>query len=138
MNCEEIKQRNREKIEELIDTYNIKEKFEDLIKYYTSVYIHKDFKQRRMRLLGIKDDLIAENKRGATRKRTVQLYVLSKRMIQSLPKDSVFNISYDLSLFAHYFNELKLIYKLEQAETKLKDIVSINMLTENNYEQLKQ
>ena len=56
MDCEKIKERNLKVLEELFEKYKIKESVEDLLDYFSSVYLHKDFKQKRIRLLGIKEE----------------------------------------------------------------------------------
>ena len=132
MDCEKIKERNLNTLEFLIEKYNIKVSINELLDFYTSVYIHKDFKQKRVRLLGIKEDYIIDNegqKHKSKKKKTVQLYVLSKRMIQSLPETTVYEISRDLSVISIYFEELKLIKKLETAENLFDNAVAINSLS---------
>jgi hypothetical protein len=54
-------------------------------------------------------------------------------MIQTLPEDTVFDISRDLALFSHYFNELKLIDKLEYAENQTEHIIGMNTLNSDEY-----
>lgn len=132
MDCEKIEERNLRVLKDLFEKYNIKETVEDLLNHFTSVYIHKDFKQKRVRLLGIKEDYIIDNegeKHKTGKKKTVQLYVLSRRMIQSLPETTVFEISRDLSLISFYFEELKFIKKLEFAEKAFDNFVAMNTLT---------
>ncbi len=135
MNCKEIKKRNKKVLQEMIHKYNIEENLEDLISLYTTVYIHKDYKQKRVRLLGIKT--CKDKKTEKPIKKTLQLYVLSKRMIFSLPEIDVRQISYDLSLFAHSFSQLKLIQKIEIAENSFEEIIFSNALSEKEIETMK-
>lgn len=131
MDCGKIEERNLRVLRDLLEKYNIKETVEDLLYHFTSVYIHKDFKQKRVRLLGIKKDYIIDNdgvKHKTGKKKTVQLYVLSRRMIQSLPENTVLEISRDLSVISIYFEELKLLKKLETAENLFDNAVAMNSL----------
>ncbi len=133
MDCEKIKERNLKVLEELFEKYKIKESVEDLLDYFSSVYLHKDFKQKRIRLLGIKEEYKTDErgeKYKTGKKKTVQLYVLSKRMIQSLPENTVFEISRELSIIAFNFEELKHIRKLEFAERMFNTIIVMNTITE--------
>lgn len=139
MNCEKIKARNTKTLEELLNKYSIKESLEELLNFFNSVYIHKDYKQKRVRLLGIKEEYIVDSeghKHKTGKKKTVQLYVLSKRMIQTLPQDSVFEISNDLSLISIYFDQLKLIKKLEFSEKAFDSVRSINTLSSEEFERM--
>ena len=76
MDCEKIKERNKEILRKIIKKYKLKESLENLLSSYTSVYVHKDFKQQRIRFLGLKR---VTDKRGRKVKKTVQLYMLSKK-----------------------------------------------------------
>jgi len=141
MDCEAIKERNLSTLRLLLEKYNIKESVEDLLNYFSSVYIHKDFKQKRVRLLGIKEDYIVDNdgeKHKTGKKKTVQLYVLSRRMIQSLPETTVYEISRDLSVISLYFEELKLIKKIETTENLFDNIVSMNSLTPEEFAKMQE
>jgi hypothetical protein len=141
MDCDKIKERNENALLDLIGKYNIKLSLDELLDFYTSVYIHKDFKQKRIRLLGIKEEYVVDNegrKHKTGKKKTVQLYVLSKRMIQTLPQDSVFEISRDLSLFSFYFEQLKLIRKLEFTENAFETFVNINSINSEEYHKMQE
>ena len=141
MDCEKIKERNERELQALLDKYNIKVELDELLDYYTSVYIHKDFKQKRVRLLGIKEEYVVDNdgrKHRTGKKKTVQLYVLSKRMIQTLPEDSVFAISRDLSLISVYFEQLKLIKKIELSENTFDTLVAMNSIDSTEFAKMKE
>ena len=51
-------------------------------------------------------------------------------MIQSLPENTVFEISRELSIIAFNFEELKHIRKLEFAERMFNTIIVMNTITE--------
>jgi len=140
MDCEKIRKRNSETIKELLEKYNIKETLDDLLNYFTSVYTHKDFKQKRVRLLGIKEEYIKDNNgesHSTGKKKTVQLYVLSKRMIQTLPENTVYEISQDLATIAIYFEQLKLLRKIELIENEFETFIHWHKLTIEDYKRMK-
>lgn len=135
VNAEELEKEATSKLAGIIDKYNINETLEDLMFFYSSVYIHKDYKQKRIRLLGIKE--YTDQKTGKKVKKTVQLYVLSKRMIQTLPEENVFEISNEMSDFVYYFTLLKQIEKLRKL-METKDIaITFNSMSEDEYLLLK-
>jgi len=141
MDIEKLEKTAKSKLEELIKKYNIKETLSELIYHYSSVYIHKDYKQKRIRLLGIKEDYVVDkngDKHRTGKKKTVQLYVLSKRMIQTLPKDSVFEISRDLSEFAYHFTVLNQIEKLKSIVGTKSFVTGLNSMNTTEYERLKE
>jgi hypothetical protein len=141
MDCDKIIARNKNTLLNLIRKYNIKLSLDELLDYYTSVYIHKDFKQKRVRLLGIKEEYIVDNegrKHKTGKKKTVQLYVLSKRMIQTLPHDSVFEISRDISLFSFSFEQLKLIRKIKLTENTFEIFVTTNSINSEEYNKMQE
>jgi len=140
MDIEKLEKEAETLLKELIQKYSIKEKYTELIYHYSSVYIHKDYKQKRIRLLGIKEEYIIDDNGDMHRigkKKTVQLYVLSKRMIQTLPKDAVFDISRDLSIFAYQFTLLKQIEKLKATVAMESVLVPGNAMSLEDYERLK-
>jgi hypothetical protein len=141
MDIDKIEEASKRRLEELIEKYSIKEPLEEIINHYTSVYIHKDFKQKRIRLLGIKEEYIVDNedkKHKTNKKKTVQLYVLSKRMIQTLPESSVFEISRELSEFAYCFTILNQILKVKYLNREKLNIINLNAMSEEDYLLLKQ
>jgi hypothetical protein len=116
MDTEVIKKRNIEELKALIEKYSIKEDLEEIMSFYQSIYLHSDPKLKRTRLIGSKEDYIIDNsgeKQRTGKKKTVQLYVISKSMYNNLPKDSLLEIHHDLSIFVLFFNELKSIKELE-------------------------
>ena len=140
MDIEKLENEAETLLKGLIEKYSIKEKYTELIYHYSSVYIHKDYKQKRIRLLGIKEEYIIDDNGDMQRigkKKTVQLYVLSKRMIQTLPKDAVFDISRDLSVFTYQFTLLKQIEKLKATISMESILVPGNAMSIEDYERLK-
>lgn len=134
MNIKKLEAEATTKLTSLIKKYNIKEDFENLIFFYSSVYIHKDFKQKRIRLLGIKE--YTDQDTGKKIKKTVQLYVLSKRMIQTLPEENVFEISRELSEFVYYFTLIKHIEKLQKLEEIKGMSINFNSMNLDDYKLL--
>ena len=124
MDTDLIKTRNIEELESLIAKYNIKETLADLKDSYKNIYTHTDPKLKRTRLLGVKEDyvVIDGEKVKTGKKKTVQLYVVSKRMYETLPIESLYEIDVDLQKFVIYFNELKMIKSLEFNESILPEL----------------
>ena len=140
MDIEKIEEEAKQKLIELFKKYNIKETLEDLIEYYSSIYVHKDFKQKRYRLLGIKAIYSKDEKEGKIKnykKKTVQLYVLSKRMIQTLPEDSVYEISKELAEITYYFSVLKKILDLKFTVEQKNTQIMLNSINIKDYSYLK-
>ena len=119
MDTEVIKRRNIEELERLRNKYEIKEDLNELMNFYQSIYLHHDNKLKRTRLLGSKLDYVIGNdgqKHKTGKKKTVQLYVISKSMYKSTPEDNLLEILYDLNEFVLLFNQLKDIKDLEELE----------------------
>lgn len=128
MDTEMIKKRNIEELKQLIEKYNIKETLDELMNFYQSIYVHFDLKLKRTRLLGSKEEyiIIDGEKERTGKKKTVQLYVVSKRMYQTLPIESLYEIDVDLKKFVLSFNELKAIKTLDFHEKLLTEGIGAN------------
>ena len=127
MNTEEIKERNRLEIESILKKHKIDEDVDTLLEMYTSVYTTFDKRHERFRLMGVKEEyevaeykdgdrIVREKIPGTEKQKRVQLYVLSKRMLNSLSQEILSEIKRDLTLLASDFKQYKLLEEAEMIE----------------------
>ncbi len=122
MNLEEIKNRNKEYLEELIKYYKIEFSYEQLINEFNSLYIHTDFELKRLRLLGVQNIYVEESgeriKLGNETKRT-QIYVLKKKDFEKLELEDLNTEISKLEFFKNLWYQNLFIKNIENLESFL-------------------
>ena len=119
MNLEEIRNRNKQYLEKLIEYYKIEFSYEQLINEFNSLYIHTDFELKRLRLLGVQNIYVEESgeriKLGNETKRT-QIYVLKKKDFEKLELEDLNTEISKLEFFKNLWYQNLFIKNLENLE----------------------
>lgn len=119
MNLEEIRNRNKQYLEKLIEYYKIEFSYEQLINEFNSLYIHTDFELKRLRLLGVQNVYVEESgeriKLGNETKRT-QIYVLKKKDFEKLELEDLNTEISKLEFFKNLWYQNLFIKNIENLE----------------------
>lgn len=119
MNLEEIRNRNKQYLEKLIEYYKIEFSYEQLINEFNSLYIHTDFELKRLRLLGVQNIYVEEYgeriKLGNETKRT-QIYVLKKKDFEKLELEDLNTEISKLEFFKSLWYQNLFIKNIENIE----------------------
>jgi len=122
MDTEEIKRRNLEYLKEFFNRYDLNGRtFEDFDykesgQPYKITSIYLNFKDWSFVLYG-NEKVFDENEKIKFKK--IQLYNFSKKKIEKLDIEEIYQIRADFIKFTLMFNQLKDIYSIEQSEEQI-------------------